>query len=690
MEAGVRSDRDEGAPTATADARDSGGGSRDADDAVRTGESAAVGAGTRSELQVVRWERFLPRGSLRILVVEHDDSTRHIVMALLRKCSYNVVAVADGLMAWEVLNEKRYNFDLVLTEVDIPSLSGIGLLSKIMAAEQCKNIPVIMMSSRDSISVVHNCMLNGAVDFLVKPVRKNELQNLWQHVWRRRWSSRSAAASDNNAAVNHVGVNSGNGSETGENSDKGDAQISGSKPEMESISVQKDLPKAEDPGHGTEVIKNPSKNYDDYETRDEASEPKAQVNQSIQEDLLLGHKEDEKVPYNTSMSREEELVFLRLKEREDVEPKPYCQPDATTDILQNVISFIEPRASRRCISAALGKVSFRDDVLCATPTSSRGKSTHESGSSRLLELSLRRPQINGCVSLEFKEKHMLNHSKASAFSRYGEKKMHHSSQKPVSSLFIHTRESIDKPQLHVSTNSSFNEKSHSSCSKEMVLSDRGKAIEAAIYLEVSSDINKEDGTIFPSHPVQDNASVGHSSDGANSIYRHPQSGFLSMPVSVGAIPYQSMCAGCCTILQPMFYPETSQPQNLSASEDPGATSCTPSKKSNQSASSNQDIYKVCGKNDCDKTTEAAANAVNSLENWNDIFIQNCGREGLDCDRSRREAALIKFRLKRKDRCFEKKVRYHSRKMLAEQRPRMKGQFVPKKVTNSATATESED
>ncbi|XP_009416880.2 two-component response regulator-like APRR9 isoform X2 [Musa acuminata AAA Group] len=690
MEVGVRSDRDEGAPTATADARDSGGGSRDADDAVRTGESAAVGAGPRSELQVVRWERFLPRRSLRILVVEHDDSTRHIVMVLLRKCSYNVVAVADGLKAWEVLKEKRYNFDLVLTEVDIPSLSGIGLLSKIMAAEQCKNIPVIMMSSRDSISVVHKCMLNGAVDFLVKPVRKNELRNLWQHVWRRRWSSRSTAASDNIAAINHVSVNSGNGSKTGENSDRGDAQISGSKPEMENKSVQKNMPKAEDPGNGTEIITNQSKNYDDHETRDEASEPKAQVNQSIQEALLLGHKEDKIFLYNTSMSREEELAFLRLKNREDIEPKPYCQPDATTDILQNVINFIEPRASRRCMSAALGKVSFRDDVLCETPTSSHGKSTYEFGSSQLHELSLRRPQINGCVSLEFKEKHVLNHSNASAFSRYGDKKMHHSSQKPVSSLFIHTKESIDKPQLHVSTNSSFNEKSHSSYSKEMVLSDRGKAIEAAIYLDVSSDINKEDGTIFPSHPVRENASVGHSSDGANSFFWQPQSGILSVPVSVGEIPYQSMCAGYHTILQPMFYPETSQPQNLSASEDPGATSCTPLKKSNQTASSNQDIYKVCGKSDCDKTTEAAANAVNSLENWNDIFIQNSGREGLDCDRARREAALIKFRLKRKDRCFEKKVRYHSRKTLAEQRLRIKGQFVRKKATNSATVTQSED
>ena len=44
-------------------------------------------------------------------------------------------------------------------------------------------------------------------------------------------------------------------------------------------------------------------------------------------------------------------------------------------------------------------------------------------------------------------------------------------------------------------------------------------------------------------------------------------------------------------------------------------------------------------------------------------------------RSQREAALTKFRQKRKDRCFEKKVRYESRKKLAEQRPRVKGQFV---------------
>lgn len=41
------------------------------------------------------------------------------------------------------------------------------------------------MSLHDSISMVLKCMLKGAADFLIKPVRRNELRNLWQHVWRR-------------------------------------------------------------------------------------------------------------------------------------------------------------------------------------------------------------------------------------------------------------------------------------------------------------------------------------------------------------------------------------------------------------------------------------------------------------------------------------------------------------------------
>ncbi|KAG9159427.1 hypothetical protein Leryth_010975 [Lithospermum erythrorhizon] len=142
-----------------------------------------------SQSSVVRWERLLPLKSLKILLVENDDSTRHVVSALLRNCSYEVTAVANGLEAWSILEDLTNHIDLILAEMDMPYLSGIALLLKVMNHKTCKNIPVIMMSSDDSMGIVFKSLSKGAVDFLVKPIRKNELKNLWQHVWRRCQSS---------------------------------------------------------------------------------------------------------------------------------------------------------------------------------------------------------------------------------------------------------------------------------------------------------------------------------------------------------------------------------------------------------------------------------------------------------------------------------------------------------------------
>ncbi|KAH1220482.1 Two-component response regulator-like PRR37 [Glycine max] len=91
----------------------------------------------------VCWERFLPLRSIKVLLVEDDDSTRHVVRALLQNCSYKVTAVSNGLQAWKVLEDPENGIDLVLTEVAMPILSGIGLLCKIMSHKTLKNIPVI-------------------------------------------------------------------------------------------------------------------------------------------------------------------------------------------------------------------------------------------------------------------------------------------------------------------------------------------------------------------------------------------------------------------------------------------------------------------------------------------------------------------------------------------------------------------
>lgn len=118
---------------------------------------------------VVKWERYLPVRSLKVLLVENDDSTRHIVTALLKNCSYegvlielihpcllitlthfckfgiflSVTAVSNALQAWKILEDENSCIDLVLTEVVMPVHSGTGLLCKIMSHKTLKSIPVI-------------------------------------------------------------------------------------------------------------------------------------------------------------------------------------------------------------------------------------------------------------------------------------------------------------------------------------------------------------------------------------------------------------------------------------------------------------------------------------------------------------------------------------------------------------------
>ncbi|KAL1815965.1 hypothetical protein ACET3Z_018539 [Daucus carota] len=143
----------------------------------------------RSQGSMVHWQTFLHVSSIKVLLVENDDSTRHVVAALLRNLNYEVIVAANGLQAWRILEDLSNHIDVVLTEVVMPCLSGVALLCKIMSHKTRKTVPVIMMSSHDSMGLVFKCLSKGAVDFLGKPIRKNELKNLWQHVWRRCYSS---------------------------------------------------------------------------------------------------------------------------------------------------------------------------------------------------------------------------------------------------------------------------------------------------------------------------------------------------------------------------------------------------------------------------------------------------------------------------------------------------------------------
>ncbi|KAL5665880.1 hypothetical protein ACJX0J_025988, partial [Zea mays] len=85
-----------------------------------------------------------------------------------------------------ILNYEGGEIDIILAEVDLPVSKCFKMLKYIARNKDLRHIPIIMMSNRDEVSVVVKCLRLGAAEYLVKPLRTNELLNLWTHVWRRR------------------------------------------------------------------------------------------------------------------------------------------------------------------------------------------------------------------------------------------------------------------------------------------------------------------------------------------------------------------------------------------------------------------------------------------------------------------------------------------------------------------------
>ncbi|KAL4278274.1 hypothetical protein GQ457_03G018100 [Hibiscus cannabinus] len=129
---------------------------------------------------------FVDRSKVRILLCDNDTKSCEEVFSLLLKCSYLVTSVRSARQVIDALNAEGPEIDIILTEVDLPMAKGMKLLKYITRNNELRRIPVIMMSAQDEVSIVVKCLRLGAADYLVKPLRTNELLNLWTHMWRRR------------------------------------------------------------------------------------------------------------------------------------------------------------------------------------------------------------------------------------------------------------------------------------------------------------------------------------------------------------------------------------------------------------------------------------------------------------------------------------------------------------------------
>ncbi|ERN02864.1 hypothetical protein AMTR_s00086p00182350 [Amborella trichopoda] len=128
-----------------------------------------------------RKDRF-PIG-MRVLAVDDDPTCLRLIEALLKRCQYNVTTTGQARTALKMLRENRDKFDLVISDVHMPDMDGFKLL-ELVGLEM--DLPVIMLSAISDPSAVMKGITHGACDYLLKPVRIEELKNIWQHVVRKR------------------------------------------------------------------------------------------------------------------------------------------------------------------------------------------------------------------------------------------------------------------------------------------------------------------------------------------------------------------------------------------------------------------------------------------------------------------------------------------------------------------------
>jgi CheY-like chemotaxis protein len=115
-----------------------------------------------------------------VVVVDDSELTRDMLVSLLERLNFAVSEAVDGADALLLLEREKP--DLVMTDLDMPVMDGFTLLERIRESPTLRDVPVIVLSTRDSDDVKRKAMKLGANAYLVKAAfRADELHRTLKH-----------------------------------------------------------------------------------------------------------------------------------------------------------------------------------------------------------------------------------------------------------------------------------------------------------------------------------------------------------------------------------------------------------------------------------------------------------------------------------------------------------------------------
>lgn len=110
---------------------------------------------------------------MRLLLVEDEHDLAMSIHHALTKCNYVVDWVEDGETAWDYLQTIPLRYEIAILDWMLPKLSGLELCKRLRS--QKNQLPIMLLTARDSMNDCVTGLDAGADDYLVKPFGMEEL-----------------------------------------------------------------------------------------------------------------------------------------------------------------------------------------------------------------------------------------------------------------------------------------------------------------------------------------------------------------------------------------------------------------------------------------------------------------------------------------------------------------------------------
>jgi two-component system chemotaxis response regulator CheY len=111
--------------------------------------------------------------AVKILAVDDSASMRQMVSFTLKGAGYEVEEAADGQQA--LSKAKGGNFNLVISDVNMPVMDGITLIKELRALADYKFIPILMLTTESTSDKKQEGKSAGATGWIVKPFNPDQL-----------------------------------------------------------------------------------------------------------------------------------------------------------------------------------------------------------------------------------------------------------------------------------------------------------------------------------------------------------------------------------------------------------------------------------------------------------------------------------------------------------------------------------